>query len=76
MSWDEISQSVSDVQNRQSAGIQIILIAVDNMPALSACRQDGTTPVQPVKARASEAPRETLMLIPRQLTNDAEIKEP
>ncbi|CAE7441761.1 BTR1 [Symbiodinium sp. CCMP2456] len=40
----------------KAEGIQIILIAVDNMPALS-------------------APRETLMLIPRQLTSDSEIKD-
>eukprot|EP00439_Symbiodinium_sp_Y106_P046444 s5139_g5.t3 len=40
----------------KAEGIQIILIAVDNMPALS-------------------APRETLMLIPQQLTTDSEIKD-
>ncbi|CAE7918396.1 BTR1, partial [Symbiodinium necroappetens] len=40
----------------KAEGIQIILIVVDNMPALS-------------------APRETLMLIPRQLTSDSEIKD-
>jgi len=40
----------------KAEGIQIILIAVDSMPAMS-------------------APRETLMLIPRQLTSDSEIKD-
>jgi len=40
----------------KAEGIQIILIAVDSMPAMS-------------------APRETLMLIPRQLTTDSEVKD-
>eukprot|EP00913_Durusdinium_trenchii_P007426 g6981.t1 len=41
----------------KAEGIQIILIAVDSMPAMS-------------------APRETLMLIPRPLTTEAEVKDP
>ncbi|CAK9015102.1 unnamed protein product, partial [Durusdinium trenchii] len=40
----------------KAEGIQIILIAVDSMPAMS-------------------APRETLMLIPRPLTTEAEVKD-
>lgn len=40
----------------KAEGIQIILIAVDSMPAMS-------------------APRETLMLVPRQLTTDSEVKD-
>ncbi|CAJ1358226.1 unnamed protein product, partial [Effrenium voratum] len=53
------SDRIVEIGGRHEAkaeGIQIILMAVDSMPAMS-------------------APRETLMLIPRQLTSEAEVKD-